>query len=401
MTTLTESITQELLDAVDDPAGLEGIIQKHARSKGPLYAALAQATSCLKERLVSLSSQSREVEKDLQQVQEQAKSAQRQQELTKTALRELEGDVRDKRGIVDRADELAGLGFGLPEVVRLHEMMLELAASQDSSPQEAVAAFFDEVDRCRGSVSRELEHKRAEAATGKARVEAERWQAEALAAEAKCKARKATIDVVEGLLASGVKEGDVRQWGNIMAKAGLSPEDLAGELKRYGSIEKTVRAKQKRSEDLGCQVTTLEARLKALRKERDGLHAAIEAVRDEALSQVRQAGQGVLGGIKRLKAEVEDYGALREEAAGLRRELSLAKALHSGDPKAWGAVDAHGMLNLLGAVLVWSGVNGFNPQLPPPKSVRMIGAWTKVGFADLLQWAALGLASFDRCPATK
>lgn len=52
MATLKANITQELLDSVDDPSGLEAILKRHGRSKGPLYLALAESTSELRQRLL-------------------------------------------------------------------------------------------------------------------------------------------------------------------------------------------------------------------------------------------------------------------------------------------------------------------------------------------------------------
>ena len=51
MTTLTQTITSELLDAVDDDGALKAVLQRHSRSKGPLYHALAQASSEMQQRL--------------------------------------------------------------------------------------------------------------------------------------------------------------------------------------------------------------------------------------------------------------------------------------------------------------------------------------------------------------
>jgi len=49
--TLKERITQELLESIGDPAGLEEVLKRNSRSKGPLYLGLAQATTEIYERL--------------------------------------------------------------------------------------------------------------------------------------------------------------------------------------------------------------------------------------------------------------------------------------------------------------------------------------------------------------
>ncbi|MCZ6580020.1 MAG: hypothetical protein O6840_00120 [Nitrospirae bacterium] len=50
--TLKATITQELLDAADDPLGLEEVFRRHSHSKGPFYGALAEATTQLQRQFV-------------------------------------------------------------------------------------------------------------------------------------------------------------------------------------------------------------------------------------------------------------------------------------------------------------------------------------------------------------
>ena len=49
--TLTRTIFDELLDSVGEPGGLAEILRKRSRSKGPLYAALSDATTELTHQL--------------------------------------------------------------------------------------------------------------------------------------------------------------------------------------------------------------------------------------------------------------------------------------------------------------------------------------------------------------
>ena len=43
MATLTELITEELMDSTGNPEAQEGVLRKYSGSKGPLYKALATA----------------------------------------------------------------------------------------------------------------------------------------------------------------------------------------------------------------------------------------------------------------------------------------------------------------------------------------------------------------------
>jgi len=292
-----------------------------------------------------------------------------------------------------------GLGFGLGELAELHDMLVKVAASQGAKPEEAADLFFKEVERYQGIVSLELEAKRAGVAASKAKAEADRWQAEAKLAEAKAKARKISIDIAEKLLAQGVKESDLPQWTRIMAKAGVGPEGLVKALERYTSAEMLVQSGQKRANELQGQVATLESQVKALTQERDGIQAAIQAVREKALSEVRQAGEGVATSLKDLDERVRELGDLREKLGELRAEAALAHALRSCDPELWRTVTPESILTLLGAAQTWAQARGFNPGLTPPEKLQrttLLSSWTTVRFSDLLQWAATGLVTGER-----
>jgi len=52
--TLRETITEELLNAVEHPEQLENISRTYSRSKGPYYAALLDATNQLQDQLGEL-----------------------------------------------------------------------------------------------------------------------------------------------------------------------------------------------------------------------------------------------------------------------------------------------------------------------------------------------------------
>ena len=63
MATVKETIRQQLLEAASNPDGLEAVLRKHSGSKGPLYLALAEATSQLRGRLEKTASEVAEADK--------------------------------------------------------------------------------------------------------------------------------------------------------------------------------------------------------------------------------------------------------------------------------------------------------------------------------------------------
>ena len=275
-----------------------------------------------------------------------------------------------------------------------------MASATGNKSQDAVALFFTEVDRYKGIMSLELEKKGAEVAAAKAKAEVETWRAEAKAAEARAHARRSSIDLADKLLAQGIKEGDLPHWAGILASAGIPPEALAKALEQCASVETLVHSRRKRADELEGQVAELESQVKALTQERDGIQAAIQAVREGGLSEVRQLGDGVVAGLKDLDERVQEFGRLREQLGNLGAEATLAHALRSCDPELWRPVSPETIMTLLGAALTWAQVRDFNPSLQPPEQVRraspFLNSWTTVTFSGLLQWAATGLVTADR-----
>lgn len=425
MATLTQTITEELLAAARDPGAVDAVLRQHARSKGPLYLALVQATSTLAARLSALAQEEKAFQQRRAEAQRQAEQEEQEKTQRLQALREelagIEAAVADRHGeldrlgrqvdqhraLVDRAERLAGLGFTTDHLERLHGLLAELAASQGASYQDAAARFFSLVGQYGQVASLELETKRAGVLAEKARADADRWLAEAGAAEARCQVRKTSIDATERLLAQGVKERDLPQWARIVDRAGLQPEDLAGALEQVGSLEALVQEREKRKAALQSELAQLERQVKTFQAEREGLHRAVQALRDEvlaavhsarqkALAEVQGAGQALGATLQAMDARVQEFGKLREQVGDLRAEATLARALRRDEPDLWRKVSTPGALMLLEALLTWSEVHSFDPELLPPAALQrtiFLSPWTRLHFTDLLVWASVGLAA--------
>ena len=76
--TLKQTITQELLDAVDDQGGLEDVFRRYSHSKGPFYLGLAEATFQLELRFNEAVQQAFEAKSQKQDRQEQRDSLKEQ-----------------------------------------------------------------------------------------------------------------------------------------------------------------------------------------------------------------------------------------------------------------------------------------------------------------------------------
>lgn len=335
MPTITKTITEELLNAVGDPAELEKVIHERSNSKGPFYMALAEATTLIVGRLKGISEKYRETEKGYQELVGKAhKSEEENKELDqKLATKNndialLEKKLEERKTLLDQAMALGGLGFGPDELGKLHGILSQIAASQGVKQEEAVSIFFHEVDRYEKLVFLELEAARIKTAVDKAQAEAEKWQAQSQSAEAKCRARKSSIEVVEKLLAQGIKEGDIPQWTRVLAKANVTPESLAQSLEKYSSLQKLVQGRQDQADKLEGQINQLSAQVKTLGAEREAIIAAIAAVREKALTEVDHASKTVQKSMDSLTNKTEERVELERQGARRQKELMDQEIAH-------------------------------------------------------------------------
>jgi len=311
MTTLTNTITQELLDAVDNPAELDAVLKKHSHSKGPLYHAVAQATTRLQQQLRDDSTEISQIRAKGKELRDQAHTLEnhcRELEVKGQSLeektRQAEASLVKVNELLDQVKALRGLGFGPDELSRLHDLLAGIATSQGTKPENAVGAFFRHVSQYESIVSLEMGKKQAEIARDKAKAEAERWQAEAKAAEAKAKARKTTIDFADKLLAQSVKEGDIPHWTLILSKGGVNPECLVLALEQFSSLENLCKDRQEQVKKLETQVKELTSQLEALNEERQQVSAAIGAIRETALAEIERTAQETLQDLNSLQGYI-------------------------------------------------------------------------------------------------
>jgi predicted nucleic acid-binding Zn-ribbon protein len=401
MATLTQSITEQLLEAATNPVQLEGILKEHSHSKGPLYIALAQATTTLTEQLATLSEKCRQTDTECQGRQQQLKTSDqnladigRAVEQKSKELVSLNERLEQNQALLNQADTLRGLGFGPDELTKLHSVLARTAASAGARPEEAVATFFQQVDDYQELVSLDLETKRSETRLGQARAEAERWEAEARCKETKAKARSATIDMVDGWLSHGIKEKDLPTWTRILHKVGISPDDLASALGSYGSLELMCQDLTQEIQNLQSQVKDAETRVQALREQEDRVKAGIAAIRDSALKEMRKIGNQAQQHLGTLLQSTQEYGQLQHQAALLAQEICLARAFTSNDQEQWVRVPRQTIQRLMLGLFWWTDHADRNRPVAPPHLIlrgTTLTTYTRVPLASLVLWAYSGL----------
>ena len=368
MTTITETITGKLLDGAMDPTGLQSVLQEYSHNKGPLYSALAQATSIMIQKLVTTAHQYEELETQLQErqqllkqteqkldaldqqiaaqsnklaslelkVQENAKLLEQAKSLAGLGfgpleleklhhvlmsnvpsagkpedaidlffkfmdsyphladvdstlqeeaqkLASLEGKIQAKQALVDEVKTLGGLGMGVKELVKLHDLLVKFGASQGMPPSKIMKLLFNYVSQFQEATALDTHIQQLQTATATAKAETEHWQAEAKAAETKAKARKSSIEITEKLLAHGIKEPDLPHWAHILEKSGIPVEELSQALGQFASLDNLCQHRRDKADKLEAGIQTLTAQVNALKVEREQVSAAITAVRDRAL----------------------------------------------------------------------------------------------------------------------
>lgn len=403
--TLTDRITQELLDAVDHPDQLDAVVARHSRSKGPLYNALARATNTLKGQLPALGKKIKVAEDNHRKRQEQmdtldreiAALRQRSVALAKQ-LADTESKLARNRETLDQVARLQKRGFGPGELTRLHDILGQMAASQGAKPEDGVSQFFETVSRYEHVVSLDLEAKRAEVRAKQAKADAKRWEAEARSAEAQSKARREAIQATERLLARGVKPEDLLQWGAILAAHGLTVKDVGTDLARYGSLTKTCRERDGLLRRLQADVEKTTNELVPLQREQTRVIQAIDTIRDNAVQVVQNVAVEVAKNMATMQAQSEKYGVLREKATKWAEEIKMAEPLAGMEPEDLGKSPPSTIRFLLAESMAWAKSESRNVDVEPPEYVRQgtyLNSYHKLPLVKILVWALAGVPSGD------
>ncbi|MFC2000149.1 hypothetical protein ACFLXE_05270 [Chloroflexota bacterium] len=406
MTTLTETITQELLAAVGDPGGLDAVLQEHSRSKGPLYHALALATSELQQQLDEMAvawtekaSREKVLTQQIQEMETRYQEMEANHQSLEQQISQSEAKLAEMNDLRDRANALAGLGFGSDELSRLYGLLAEIAASQGALPEEGVAQFFQTVERYEQVVSLDLETKRAESKAAQAKAEMERWQAQAKHKESQSKVRIATIELVDKWLSQGIKEKDLPKWASILQKANVQVDVLAKELEKYGSLETLCNQRGQQAEKLNQQVESTQDRLNALKTEENKVRTAIVSIRDSALHEVEIMSNQTRQHLSILLTKAQEYGELEKQAAQLHDELIVARAFISREREDWVQVPPHIVQQLITGLIWWAGSGDNNRQVAAPSficeripAVRL----AKVSLMELLVWMLSGILTEEQ-----
>ena len=142
---------------------------------------------------------------------------------------------------------------------------------------------------------------------------------------------------------------------------------LARALEEHGTLETARQASSAAVAKLRADDAKLTGEVAALRRERDGLTAAIEAVREAGISEIREVTTAATAEVRRAAAAFEGVTA---KAAELGQTVAFAQALRSPAPEFWPRVDPDAWQGILRRLEQWSEANLANPEVPLPEPVR-------------------------------
>ena len=361
---LTDLIEEELLATLDGEGDPQAILARHAGSKGPLYAAVARATAVATGRFGEVRGKLRDAQARLRTAEAQATDAdqraaqaERRASAAEKRLASAEAALADRQGLIARADALRTAGFDEDALVRLGDALAGAAKAAGKPAAEVVPAFLDAAVGWR------------HLAELRAQVAAAEQQAQARMADAKLTER--AVKAARWLLRQKVTIPTVEAWQAAAARARITGEELATGLARaleeHGSLEAARQAWSATVAKLRADHAKLTGKVTALRRERDGLTAAIASVRDAGIAKVRETAGAATAEVRRAAAE---YGRLSTDAAELRQDVDFAKALRAGSPSLWQRVEPQAWEGILFRLEQWSAANLANPEVPIPDAVR-------------------------------
>ena len=367
---LTDIIEEELLATLDGGTDPQIVLDRHAGSKGPLYAALARATAEATVRFGEVCGKLRDAQSRRQATDAQAKDTEKR--ATEAGRRAASAEKRlasagvalqKQQALLDRADALQAAGFDAAALGRLSDALTDAAQAEGKPIAEVVAAFLEAAGNWRALAELRAQVADAEKAGKEADRQARRQQAEA-------KLSDRAVRAGGWLIQNKVTVPTVEAWQTAATKAGLTAETLATGLARaleqHGTLEATRQAWAGAVTKLRDEHGKLTQEVAALRREREGLTAAIAAVRDEGSAHVREVADMATAEVRRVADEFE---RLTADAAELREDVDFAKALRAGDPALWQRVEPRAWQGILARLEQWSADNFANPEVALPEAV--------------------------------
>ena len=356
---LTDIIEEELLATLDGGTDPQIVLDRHAGSKGPLYAALARATAEATVRFGEVCSKLRDAQSRRQATDAQAKDAEKR--ATEAGRRAASAEKRlasagvalqKQQALLDRADALQAAGFDAAALGRLSDALTDAAQAEGKPIAEVVAAFLEAAGNRRALAELRAQVADAEKAGKEADRQARRQQAEA-------KLSDRAVNAGRWLIQNKVTVPTVEAWRAAAEKAGLTAEavatGLAHALEQSGTLEAARLSWSAAIGKLQAEHDNLTQEVEVLRTERAGITAAIGAARKTGIAQIRSVADQSAAEVRRVAAEFKQLAA---RSAELGQHIRMAQALRSDNLDDWRAVRPGTWAEILSYLPDWAEARG-------------------------------------------
>ena len=310
---LTDQIYQELVDGLKTEQDYTHLRAKYDASKGPFYNALGRLFRDMWPKVQEFN----EVQGKLNQAGlkldqldrqiKQAESSLAPLEERKSALNEqietLETKLAEKSEAIKHVGELEKLGFNIERLRQLREALTEIGAKHGLKDKEAVSKFFSDLKDYEAVLGAESLLKGLQTQIETKKLEAENWQAKEEALKRKHDDLKEAIGAVYALRAKGVKASQIPVWQRILDQFG-TVEQFGGYLTQYGDITKLLNARKEEAESYELRLTKAKSEVETLEKERAKIEAAIDALKEAGIKQIKAMVAKEIGEIQAVGGEV-------------------------------------------------------------------------------------------------
>ena len=165
------------------------------------------------------------------------------------------------------------------------------------------------------------------------------------------------------LQALGFGPTELKTMSETLAGIGSDPTKTVvaflAAVTKYQSLDALTRGQSEEE----AKLQDLRSQVEALTQERKGLTAAISAVRDEALTQVREAGRQAKENVDAQFRAGAEYAKLSQQAEALGNWVEVGRVLSSGNPESWRQLPVEVIQHLLVVALRWAEADGHDVEV--------------------------------------
>ena len=196
------------------------------------------------------------------------------------------------------------------------------------------------------------------------------------------------------LQALGFGQTELKTMSETLAGIGSDPTKAVGDfldaVNEYQSLDALTRGQSEEE----AKLQHLRSQVEVLTQERKGLTAAISAVKDEALTQVMEAGRQAKENVDAQFRAGAEYAKLSQQAEALGNWVEVGKVLSSGNPESWRELPVEVIQHLLLLALRWAEADSHDVKVPPPDMIakkNVLLKYQPLRLTDVVAWAWSGL----------